>query len=452
MGWTLDRRLRAAAVCAGLASAAALAPSAQAAFEPPFTDPCAGSSILGRGASFQISAQQSWIGGFSGESCTTWPGDGKTVTYEGLGSGSGRTAFGGSGTRDANVRFAATDEAPTPAQEAAMEAGSTATTADDAVVRTIPVAAGPVTVIVNYPDGCTIPTASQFRPDTTNNTTRLLLSNARVEKVFFGDPAFDTWGELVPNLAGIGGKTDAQCRSQAVRRVVRLDNSGTTFAFKQWLKSVDPSHTWEEPALANNQWPNDSGNVAVLRGTGNGNPFLADKVNETDGSIGYGDLAIARTKGFDMTACASPCAQQDTTFWLALANTASPPRRQEPTVSPLGYRNGAKGGNCRTTIYDGIPAGADPTLGNWFNVSGVAGSSGYPICTLTYVLAWDDYADAYGTSSTEQARARSVKDYLTYITGVLGQDKLEPADYSRVPDEILDNIARPGVQAVGWNK
>ncbi len=70
---------------------------------------------------------------------------------------------------------------------------------------------------------------------------------------------------------------------------------------------------------------------------------------------------------------------------------------------------------------------------------------------LTFALAWDDNAPVYGNTQTEEAKARTVKDYLSLIVSAVGQVKLASTDYSPLPSSLAD-IARTGVNAIDWNK
>jgi ABC-type phosphate transport system substrate-binding protein len=461
--FALKRTLISALVVAAL-GVVALASTAQAAFTPPFTGRCAGSSISGRGASFQGPAQTAWIAGFTNPStgaCKTFTSSGKSITYQPLGSGAGRGAFGAGtggatpGVRDPDIRYVGTDDPFTPSEEATAEAGDTSNPNDNGELRTIPVAVGAIAVSVNYPDGCAIPPGQQYKPNA-DGTTRFVTKNGRWEQAWEGSTARDTWGELVPGMSGTA-TNGTPCAEFPVTRVVRLDNSGTTFAFKQWLKTINPNFAWREgppDSLANSAWPNDSGAHAVQRGTANGNGALADKLNTVDGGIGYIELSVARQKGFDKQASAS-----DTTYWVPVNNgrgATTDPQADQST----GYRadTTSRGAHCSRTVFRQVPGGSDPTLANWANVIGVNSSAGYGICTLTYANVWDDYADVYGNTTTEQAKARSVKDYINYAVNT-GQSLLPGVDYSRLPgassDPTVANIAaiaKAGIAAMDWNK
>ena len=470
---------RAASVASLVAASAGLAAApAQAAFTSPYGSRCSGTSIIGTGASFQRVVQQNvWIPDFTQNStsvtnCPSYSTAGKTVTYNSTGSGAGRNALGASGgVRDANIRFAGVDEPPTPAQEAVMEEGDPANDTDDGVLRTFPAAAGAVTVSVHFPANCSLPSGARWKAPTGtqtfpfDGTVRFKVTNAKIQQVFSGD--ITTWGQLIPGLTGRNGKTAEQCATQQLFRVVRTDSSGTTNIFKQFLKTVDPAYPWlstEPGGLANVNWPGeavpgantdeDTDGDNLLRGAQN--EGVAAKVAATEGSIGFIELAAARTAGFDITPDTSNTSKSyptDRTFWIPLTNGNG--EVVEPNRSTTGYKaGGAKGANCEKVTYSQLDGSDIPanTLQNWSAVTGAGSPAGYPACGLTYLLAWDDAADVYGATQTEQGKARSVKAYVTYATyGAGGQSLLRGADYAPLPTAIRE-IAEGGAGAIGWNK
>jgi hypothetical protein len=250
--------------------------------------------------------------------------------------------------------------------------------------------------------------------------------------------------------------------------------------FKSWLQTQRPNTT-DWVGLANQAWPNqgadNSAETASLK-RGNGNGGVASKVNSNDGSIGYVELADARNNGFTKTpnAAATDAIDKslggDDTFWIRVENGSS--ALGDPTGDPLSYKKGfepaARGANCKSVTFTDDPAnnpagtlpaapgnGTDRTLANWDKVSAVNSSAGYGICTLSYVLAFDDNALAYNSSNgfndpvAEEKRARTVKDYLTTVLSQLGQDAAFAQDYDQLPANIL-TIARGGVAALDWCK
>jgi hypothetical protein len=200
---------------------------------------------------------------------------------------------------------------------------------------------------------------------------------------------------------------------------------------------------------------------------------LAKAVNETDGSIGYLDLATARKEGFNMEEKAA-----DDTYWLPLepVNPATTPGTvdtgvfAEPTADAGAHftklEGHKKGANCEGADIRNVPQGSaspngDPTLGDWSAAIATGGTAkaitehpttAYPVCAITYDLAFDDDAAAYENTTSEEQVARAVKDYLSVAVSQYGQDQLPgEADYSVLAPELLAD-AQTGVAAIGWNK
>lgn len=361
--------------------------------------------------------------------------------------------------RSRSVRFIGVDEAPTPAQKAEMEQGeikpdaSDRTNGDDGLLRTIPVATGAIVVIVDYPHNCTIP--STLSTDADPRYNRFTRPNAELEKAWAGDEAVDTWGELIPGITGRDGRSDSSCSAQKVRRVVRKDDSSMTKQFKYWLAAINPARGWQGSPLQS--WPSDDADSPVIRPEQAGAKAQALAAQNTDGAIGFVDLATARENSFRKTQ------PKDESFWIPLQNGTGS-YVEPPTKDPESMRTNYHGANCGSTVqktrWQNVPTGTDPTLGDWSQVIGVAPPTGYPLCILTYVLAWDDYADVYGAGSAgqqrlERRRFRTLDYYLETITSPSGQSSVQTYDYFKLPQskqQDLATLARNGAAAVGWNK
>lgn len=512
-------RVRRRALLAGAAAAATAlgagaigAPSAHAAFT---LNACEGSTFAAQGSSFQRSMQASMKTLFEASfGCNGSPA-GPTYTANGSGDGNAAMGAGGgnaalncapgctnnpapAGQRDMTTRLSGSDEPPSPAQQAAMNAG-TASAADDGTIHIIPVAAGASVLIVHAPEGCDLSTVGARNltngTDSTvggvdtgdrasDHTQRLRFTSAVVEKIFAADAGAQTWGDIAPGIGtgrrGTGIASSDQtnngvdCASIPVRRIVRFDNSGTTYSWKAYLALINPGRSWTSTynPNPNTVWPalGGSGTASPQAGVGaactssdhlcsasaNGAGALTTAVAQTDGSIGYGDLATARSGGFDVT----PGGTQDYTFWAPLQNNpgGSATGYVEPTFTPAAHTTATttKGANCQNVAVANVPAPAaspngDPTQGDWSRAYAAGGAS-YPACVLTYLEAWDDNAPVYGNTADEQAKARSVKDYLEkIIVSGVGQGALFGADYSALPPTLL-GYAQNAVNAIGWNK
>ncbi len=490
-------------VALALAALAALglASSASAAFT---TAKCGGPSITGEGGSFAKDAHVVFNFNFKNSYC---PGTSANVTYGSTGSGEGVKS---ATLRTRTARFGQTDDPPTAEQMTLMNAGTTVdpgagkavTVADsdpsnDGTIHVVPSAVGAVVALVNFPENCDSKLLSAaHRTDNAASTAddkliRVRFSKSEFEQIWAqgatGGPSAVTtknWDDVLTELA-----PDTDCDKPIVR-VVRFDQSGTTFTFKDYLNSINSARGWKTTfsttgANLTREWPGatfgnrddcgDNDGVAeatdptgpgapglsgdtdnLTSGCGNGNGNLVDKLIATDGSIGYSDLATARNKGLVLNAT-SGAEAPTTPYWTQVQNGSG--NFSEPTADANGFTTtGSKGANCTKATFTGIPStpAADPTLGNWANTSGVdspekEGVNPYGICTLTYGLVFDDNSKVWGTSTEEEQKARTVKDYWeTVLTdGVQGQ--LFPADYAPLPASILA-IARTGVAAVDWQK
>jgi ABC-type phosphate transport system substrate-binding protein len=417
---------------------------AQAAFT---STKCLGAAgVQAAGSTLQADAQGQWNTVFNAPGNPYCPVGftSRMAPYLSVGSGSGRQYFY---NRDPNVRLVASDEPPgtvsdipnkvytvTQLNQGANGPGG----GNDGQIRTIPNLSTSIALIVNAPTGCAL---SSVRPPATVDTFgRFKTSNATLEDAFYGRIA--NWGQLLNAAPG------NPCYTKPIKRVVRLDSSGTTFQFKKWLKAVKPADCWSEiaappcAALANTAWPNNTGATAVLRPTVNGGNAQAALVARTPGAIGYVALPDARANGFDQTIL-------DSRFWLRLDNGSG--TFTEPSSAAANLST--KGANCATVVYTGVPGGTDPTLSNsaWQNVSGVNTRTAYAICTLSYELAWNDSSTVYGTTSTEEKRQRTVKDFVGYQLSTSGQNVLPTRDYSKLPASVLA-IAQGGQQRVCWVK
>ncbi len=476
------RRGFGAAVAGAMALAAmalallGLAPQANAAFT---TGKCAGADIIGRGASFARDAHNVFINNFKPTYCKGTPKL-AGVSYEALGSGEGRKAVK---ERGLPPRFGMTDEPPTTTEIAEMNAGGTVTggvfTADsdpsnDGKIHVIPAAVGAVAALVNFPNGCDVTdldAASKTDEENAGPTgaaddvVRVRFTKAEFEAIWSqgtsGDPLV-SWEDVFEEL------DDTPACEMPIIRVVRFDDSGTSFAFKDYLNTIDPGEGWlttyatSDTTNKTKIWPGAElgeggqcpGKVApgkqadtldhLTSGCANGNGELVKKLVEVDGSVGYSDISTARSNSTGSLAI-TPEANDNDTYWTQIQNGAN--AFTEPTSAANGFRtDGPKGANCEETEFEKVPA---TTTGNWEKVSGVKSPVGYGICTLTYGLVFDDNSDVWGGSPAEEAKARTVKDYWENIVSDTSQAALFPNDYARLPEDIL-TIARAGVASLNW--
>jgi PBP superfamily domain len=328
---------------------------------------------------------------------------------------------------------------------------------------------------VNLPDNCdaellkdeyrTVSKAEVEATAAKKGLLRIRMPKAVFEKIWAFEEGFKKWSDAFPEL-----NADADCQKPIIR-VVRFDQSGTTFAFKSYLAKINgargwlttyatgPNETKEWPGAEYGSGAKCSGTPApgkaedsvdqLTSGCANGNSKLVPVLKETDGSIGYSDLATARALGalVDPTKTAEA---PTTPYWTQVENGNG--NFTEPTFSATGYQTtGARGSNCKTVEFSGIPNGEKASFEDWSKASGVDSKVGYGICTLTYGLLFDDNATVYGASAEEEAKARTVKDYWENIVSLGIQGQLFGRDYAALPESIRQ-ASQIGVDEIGWNK
>jgi ABC-type phosphate transport system substrate-binding protein len=411
------------AATAAMAVAGAGAGSAQAAN-------CTGSNIHGEGSSLQRAAQVIWTTGvrpvgFNGNTnggCVPAP---PTADYTTTSSGrfmNGKWGADGVTAFDPSVQFGGTDDAPTTGQIAALNTNLRAS------VLSIPVAQAAIAIIVNPPSGCSVTT----------------ITAANLESVFRG---------TTPRWSSIG--TGANCDSVPITRVVRNDSSGTSYQLKHFLNSQHSATdictgrtlAWSDlQTSANNQvwpsvcdaYPSTSTNLKYSqlggnsgRNDGNGGGDEAKTVRATNGGIGYVALSDAR----------AIYTGTDQYHWVTVnaGRGAIDPSTTAPRV--------AGNSNCTTTTgaYGTLPS----ATATWSAVYLSNPGTGYPICTLTWDLASNNYAGRSdwtfgGRSVTGTNVGLTVRDYLGYVVNTNGgqADALATAnDYKVLPSDVQSAAA-----------
>jgi ABC-type phosphate transport system substrate-binding protein len=473
-----------------------LAPRAGAAFT---TAKCAGPDVTGRGASFARDAHTVFNFNFKNNFCIGTPGFGLIeVTYEPQGSGAGRTAMK---DRTLAPRFGMSDEAPSPTDVAQMNAGITAAgpdpnTADNGKVHVVPAAVGAVAPLVNFPDSCDVnrlpaaaKTAEQNKDGdaTPDDVIRVRFTKTQFDKIWAKDSDADTWTEVFPDLRDATTHPDPATDPcvKPIVRIVRFDESGTSFAFKDYLDTINGARGWltdfgSAGTGGTRRWPGttfgdrddcgDNDGIAeaadpdgpgapgfdgtpgvpadtdqLTSGCSNGNGALVTTLINTDGSIGYSDISTARNASQSLAI--TPEANDNDTYWTQIPNGSDV--FTEPTADAFGFRSdGLKGSNCQVTTFTDVP---DDTFGDWSQTSGVNSPAGYGICTFTYGLLFDDNADAWGNTVAEEGKARTVKDYWLNVLSDGAQGQLFGNDYAPLP-QAIQTLAQNGVAQIDWNK
>ncbi len=380
---------------------------------------CTGTDIEGAGSSLQAIAQDEvWAQHFESSTCDK--GTHPSVSYDPIGSAAGMREWSFDGSRgsiNTDLAFIATDAAPTKAQIANIESA-----ANGARLFVTPVAQTAIAVVANPPAGCDVE----------------LITNSNLAGVFEG--RIREWSKLEG--------AEGNC-SSPISRVVRKDGSGTTLQLKNYLGALykkglacttggtEGKQSWQEmepigPAdTPNVSWPETcSGKTlsSVVRPAGSGDEEEVKAINATPGSIGYASLPEAKANVEGGTAI------------LALQNNG------QKTGGEANFANAAAGteANCGGIAYHGLKI--NPTIINndWSDVFGAmpaVGGKSYPLCALTYILAFHGYRQAGFTLGQEI----SVRDYvLTLYAGGLGGTY-----YSAVPS-AGGHTGNASLGAIGW--
>jgi ABC-type phosphate transport system substrate-binding protein len=416
-----NQRVAKLGVCAGLLGCASAALLAIGAANASATCVQNNLDIQGMGSSLQRAAQTLWTGrevpsgtplqeiphkpeeGGYATKCPAELND-ATVSYTSTSSGHGLNAFGFTGgpleTQGEAVAFIGTDDAPTKKQnENAEKAAGT-----KPVI--VPVAQTAIAVIANLPANCEIEGGITYKD---------------LNKLFNG--TLKEW---------IGLETDngnSACKAE-ITRVVRAEGSGTTYQFKNYLGLLEESFgaagpgctlkpwkelreigTGEEPNIT---WPKCVGTTPLVTAVGGGGG-VAEKVAETENTIGYAALPDAKAKGADV---------------VSLQDANSVGKYGAPEEA------GKEVANCGSRSYV-VPPGAREIGGtgiavDWSGVFGAAptvGGGSYPLCALTYDIGWNETKAAGYAGGTGEV----VKEYLAYVLGE-GQTAINSHYYAKLPN------------------
>jgi phosphate transport system substrate-binding protein len=308
--------------------------------------------LNGAGATFPEPLYVEWIGGFQTVN------SGVTINYQGVGSGAGIEQF-----TKRTVDFGASDafmkdEELTAAQDARP----------GAQVLHIPTVFGAIVLAYNLP-----------------GVDKLMLDSDTVANIFLGK--ITKWDDAAIKALN----PDAQLPSTDIQTVHRSDSSGTTNGFTSYLTTVNKD--WEAgPGKGKEvKWPGGVG--------GKGNPGVAAVVEQTEGAIGYVELAYA--------------VQNDMTM-------ADLKNKSGNFITPSL--------ESTSLAADGIEIPADMNI----NVSDSANPQAYPIVSATYLLCYDKMPDA--------AKAAALKAWIIWALGDEGTAVATQLGYAPLPSSLKDAV------------
>jgi phosphate transport system substrate-binding protein len=306
--------------------------------------------LNGAGATFPQPVYVEWIGAFQ----ATQP-DVK-INYQGVGSGAGIQQF-----TEQTVDFGASDAFMKAEEITAAEAARTG-----AKVLHIPTVFGAIVLAYNLP-----------------GVEGLKLDSDTLANIFLGK--ITTWDDAAIKALN----PDAQLPSTPIQTVHRSDSSGTTNGFTSYLAAVNAD--WQAG-------PGKGKEVKWLGGVGGkGNDGVAAVVKQTEGAIGYVELAYATQNGMTMAALKN---QSGSFIAPSLESTSA--------------------------AAQGIQIPADMNLLPL--VSNSANPQAYPIVTSTYILAYDKMPDA--------GKAAALKAFLTWALGDEGNAVATDLGYAPLPADL----------------
>jgi phosphate transport system substrate-binding protein len=305
-------------------------------------------TIHGEGSSFQKTYEEAAIAGFQQANSKI------TVVYNPQSSGQGKAALQ---TKD--VDFAGTDSLPKPGDLSSYQGGA---------LLNFPLVAAPITVSYNL-----------------SGVDKLQLSGDTLAKIF--SLKITKWNDAAIKQDNPG----VDLPSTSITVAHRSDGSGTTSNFTRFLKDVDPTD-WTLGSGDTVKWTALPGST---RG-GTKNAGVAQIVKQTDGAIGYVDLADATG---------------------AKLQTALVKNKAGKFVAPTvaGAAAAVAGATVAADLsYDPINA---------------AGADSYPITSPTWIITYVNQKD-HNTGT-------AIKEYLQFIYSSDGQGLASSVGYAALPDSML---------------
>ena len=223
---------------------------------------------------------------------------------------------------------------------------------------------------------------------------------------------------------------------------MRLINFGTFETEKA------ESKTWNEisEGTENTTWP---AAAHVLKPEATGGGALVSKVAETPSSIGYANLADARSNGSFTPPTGGGSKAR---FWAALQNNGI------GTTGTITYTDPASGGdkeplanaNCVGEEYANgenpfpPPAVTEP----WNEVTTKVTEKNYTLCGLTYVLAFTEYSKYTGTTLQEATTVNNFVKYTLATGAAGGQSLIVNHDYLGLPTGAVLTDAHKGAENI----
>jgi phosphate transport system substrate-binding protein len=248
---------------------------------------------------------------------------------------------------------------------AAQESAASKSCGSQAI--TVPVTSGGVAILFNLP-----------------GVSKLNLSSATIAGIFAGK--ITKWNDL----AIAGENPGVKLPSIPISVFHRADGSGTTAVLSGFMAATEPS-IWTLGANTTfTKWPTGQGAT--------GSSGVATGVKGTTGGIGYAETSYA---------------QQDS---LSTANVKGPANTGYVAPTPSEVTQSINSGFVDTGSGNNLPGKLN-----------FAKMTGYPLSTVSYVLACSKYASS--------SKGAAIKGYLAYAVGA-GQSEAVALSYAPLPSAL----------------
>ncbi len=310
------------------------------------------SIVTGAGATFPNPIYARWFDAYARET-------GIRINYQPIGSGGGIRQF-----TEGTVDFGATDGPMTDAQIAAVHGN----------VLHIPTVIGAVVITYNLP---------------TLHGSPLRFDGNALSEIFLG--RISRWNDR--RIAALN--PGVSLPDEDILVVHRADGSGTTYIFTDYLSKVSPAWKSRVGSATSVEWPTGLG--------GKGNEGVTQQVKQSEGAIGYVELAYA-------LANAMP---------VALVRNAA-----GTFVGPSLKRVTAAAASARL----------DSTTDFRVSVANAPGAESYPISSFTWMLVHREARDS--------AKERKIRDFLRWMLQPEAQRMAADLQYAPLPVPVIELLQR----------
>lgn len=306
--------------------------------------------LTGAGATFPYPLYSKWFADYAAKT-------GVKINYQSIGSGGGIRQLS-----EGTVDFGASDIPMTDAEIAKAKGP----------ILHIPTVLGAVAVTYNLPA----------------YTAQLKLTGEVLADIFAGK--IKKWNDT--RIANVNG--GAKLPSSDILVVHRSDGSGTTYVFTDYLTSANKAWATSPGKGKEVAWPVGLG--------GKGNEGVAGQIKQTPGSIGYVELAYAKTNNLP---------------FAAIRNAAG----KFVVPSPDGMTAAAAG------VASKLPANTDYRI----SISNAPGADAYPISSFTWILVYKQ--------QTDPVKGKKLVDFLRWAL-TDGEASATSLDYAPLPASMAAQL------------